>query len=489
MRQERREVKNLVSILLEKRGRIRAMAESEDRKTRFDGEEFKRLMLLAGPLLAANLAQVGMGVVDTLVAGRAGMVDMAGAALGSSVATPVLLAGSGLLSILGPIISRLRGEGRDARVGYVVRNGLFVSLILAALAIVVLWFARSGFALLTDDLHMASIASDYVLAILWGVPAFMGYCVFRSLHEGFALTRAVMIVGLGGLACNIPANFAFVFGWWGLPAMGGAGCGAATALIFWVELALMILLVRRSRRLAEHRRRLAAWRPPAWQTVVQIVKLGGPLGISLLCEVSFFTVASLVLAVYGAGVVAAQQVSVNVSSLFFMLPLSTAVAASIRMGYFVGRRDAASMDTLARTGLVVTLGISLFSMAAIILFRYDMIACYTSDPGVTSIAQGLLVLCAVYQCPDSIQAFMGGLLRGCHDTAIISRLNLVTYWLLGFPLCLLLVRTDWVVKNMGASGAWVSFIVTLFAMSVLLSMRYRKTRRNLQTAWRSASGE
>lgn len=461
------------------------MPEREDRKARFDGEEFKRLMLLAAPLLAANLAQVGMGVVDTLVAGRAGMVDMAGAALGSSLTVPVLCAGMGLLSILGPIISRLRGEGRDARVGHVVRNGLWVSLALAVAAMAVLWFARQGFALLTDDWHMAKIASDYVKAVLWGVPAFMGYCVFRSLHEGFALTRAVMVVGLGGLAFNIPANFAFVFGWWGLPAMGGAGCGAATALIYWIELILMILLVRRSRRLAEHRRQLAAWRAPAWRTVLQIVKLGGPLGISLLCEVSFFTVASLVLAKYGAGVVAAQQVSVNVSSVFFMLPLSTAVAASIRMGFFVGRRDAASMNALASTGLTVTLGVSLLAMVVIILFRYDMIACYTHDSGVTSIAQGLLVLCAVYQCPDSIQAYMGGLLRGCHDTAIISRINLITYWCLGFPLCLLLVRTDWIVTGgMGAAGAWVSFIIALVAMAVLLSLRYRKTRRKLQSAWR-----
>ncbi len=455
------------------------MPEREERKLRFDGGECKRLLLLAGPLLAANLAQVGMGVVDTMVAGRAGMVEMAGAALGSSLTVPVLCAGMGLLSILGPIISRLRGEGRDARVGHVVRNGFFVSLALAVVAVAVLWVARKGFALLTDDLQMAAIAAHYVEAVLWGVPAFMGYCVLRSLHEGFALTRAVMVVGLGGLAFNIPANFAFVFGWWGLPAMGGAGCGAATALIYWIELALMIALVRRSRRLAAHRRQLAVWRAPSWRTVMQIARLGGPLGVSLLCEVSFFTVASLVLAAYGAGVVSAQQVSVNVSSVFFMLPLSTAVAASIRMGFFVGRRDAASMDVLMRTGLVVTVGVSLVSMAVIILFRYDMIACYTNDPGVTAISQGLLILCAVYQCPDSIQAFMGGLLRGCHDTAIISRINLVTYWCVGFPICLLLVRTDWLVPRMGAAGAWVSFIITLVAMAVLLSLRYRRTRRVL----------
>lgn len=455
------------------------------RRRWFDGAEFKRLLLLAAPLLAANLAQVGMGVVDTLVAGKAGMVDMAGAALGNSVTVPVLFAGAGLLSILGPIISRLRGEGREARVGHVVRNGLFVALALSVVAVAVLWLARGAFSRLTDDWRMAAIASDYVVAVLWGVPAFMGYNVFRSLHEGFAMTRAVMIVGLGGLICNIPANFAFVFGWWGLPAMGGAGCGAATALIYWVELALMIVLVRRSSRLSAHRRQLAAWRPPAWASVKQILVLGAPLGVSVLCEVSFFTVASLVLAVYGSVIVAAQQVSINVSSVFFMLPYSIAAAASIRMGYFVGRRDAASMDALQSTGLTTAVCVSILSMATIILLRFPIIACYTHDSAVTSIAQGLLILCAVYQCPDCIQVFMGGLLRGCHDTAIISRVNLLTYWCLGFPLCVVLIRTDWLVKDLGAAGAWVSFIVTLLVMAVFLSCRYFRTRRLLQASWTS----
>lgn len=455
----------------------------KDGKAWFDTGELKQLLWLALPLLAANWAQVGMSVVDTIVAGRAGTVDMAGAALGCSLTIPVLFAGSGLLSILGPMISRLRGEGRDGRIGPLLRNGLYCSFVLAVVALIVLGCGQYVFPFLTKDETMARIASDYVCAVMWGTPVFMAYCVFKSLFEGFEWANVVMIVGLGGLLCNVPANLAFVFGWWGLPAMGGAGCGAATALIYWIQLALMIILLCCSNRLKQHRKRMAVLKTPSRSGMAHILKLGYPLGISVLCEVSFFTAASMVLASFGPVVVGAQQISLNVSSVIFSLPLSLGIAVSIRMAWHTGRRNAAGIDALTRTGLCTTVLLSLFVMLLIIAFRYEVIALYTKDSQLVSIAQGLLILCAVYQCPDSIQSFMGGVLRGLHDTEMISRINVFTYWCVGFPLCWLLVRTDWIVKGLGASGAWLSFIAALVLTAVLLSLRYRKTRRLLFARW------
>ncbi len=449
----------------------------------FDVRELRQLLRLAVPLLVANLAQVGMGVVDTIVAGKAGTVEMAGAALGCSLVIPVLFAGSGLLSILGPMVSRLRGEGREGRVGLLIRDGLYFSLGLAAAALVVLSAARGAFGLLSDDRDMVRIASDYVTAVMWGVPAFMVYCVFKSLFEGFELTNAVMAVSLGGLLCNIPADLAFVFGWWGLPRLGGAGCGAATALIYWVQLGLILVLLASSRRMKRHCVRLSSVRPPSWSGILSIFKLGFPLGVSVLCEVTFFSAASFVLACFGPVVVGAQQVSINVSSVCFSLPLSLGVAASLRMAWYVGRRDGEGVDALARTGLCTTVAFSFLLMAVIILFRTRFIACYTEDPALAAIAEGLLVLCAVYQCPDGIQSFLGGALRGMHDTAVISRVNIFTYWCVGFPLCLMLVRTNWVTESPGAAGAWVSFIAALLLTAVLLSLRYAKTRRKLFAEW------
>lgn len=457
--------------------------ERKDGKAWFDVGELKQLLWLALPLLAANWAQVGMGVVDTIVAGRAGTVDMAGAALGCSLTLPVLFSGSGLLSIIGPMISRLRGEGREGRIGTLLRSGVYCSLLLSVVILLILGIGRYLFPLLTEDEEMRRIASDYVYAVMWGTPAFMAYCVFKSLFEGFEWAKVVMIVGLGGLLCNIPANFAFVFGWWGLPAMGGVGCGAATALIYWIQLVLMVILLYSSDRLRPHCKRMLALKSPSRILMGHIFKLGYPLGVSVFCEVSFFTATSMVLACFGPVVVGAQQISLNVSGVVFSLPLSLGIAVSIRMAWHAGRHNSAGIDALTRTGLCTTILLSLIMMVLIVAFRYQVIDCYTEDGSLITIAQGLLVLCAVYQCPDSIQSFMGGVLRGLHDTEMISRITIFTYWCVGFPLCWVLVRTDWLAQGLGASGAWLSFIVALVLTAILFSLRYVKTRRNLFNQW------
>ncbi len=445
-----------------------------------DKTEMKQFLLLALPLLIGNLSQTGMGVVDTLVAGRAGADDLAAVALGFSVATPVTLACTGLLSILGPMIARLRGESRHGRIGHLMHNGVVLALMLSVLAMTVMFFLRPVLGWLADEAAVGRMAEDYLLAVMCGVPGVLCFCALRSLNEGFAMTRPAMIVGIAALLVNIPANYVLGFGYFGLPKLGGVGCGVATALINWLQLGVMLLLVWSHKKHAPHRRQMVAMRKPAWKTVGAISKLGFPLGVSLLCEVSFFSASTLVLAPLGKIVVGAHQVCINVSAMAFMLPLSVAVASSIRMAYFVGRKDLVRFDLLMRTSCVCMAVITTVLMTVLICFRVQIAELF--QPGNASlidVARVLLVLCALYQIPDSMQALCGGFLRGCHDTQVIFRVNMLCYWGVGLPLCYVLARTDWLVPAMGAAGAWTSFIVALSLTALLLVRRFMKTRRAL----------
>ena len=120
--------------------------------------------------------------------------------------------------------------------------------------------------------------------------------------------------------------------------------------------------------------------------------------------------------------------------------------------------------------------------ATVAIFMTGMISCsraitslYTTDSLVASTASGLIVLCALYQFSDATQALMAGLLRGCHDTSIITWANIFCYWILGFPLSVLLIRTDWLLPAMGPAGAWWSFIVSLSVVALILYRRFRVT--------------
>ena len=206
-------------------------------------KEMKKLIPLAFPVLVVNLSIVGMGAVDAIVAGGAGVTDMAAVALGSSVYLPVTLFACGVLMIIGPVIANMRGKSHESRVGYMTNHGLWLALMLSLVSMPVIYALRNVFGWISDDAAMCEMASAYMFAIMWGLPANLGFVALKSLNEGSNMTRPAMYVGICGLLLNIPLNYMFVFGMYGFPRMGGAGCGAATAVIFYIEFLLRFLLV------------------------------------------------------------------------------------------------------------------------------------------------------------------------------------------------------------------------------------------------------
>ena len=444
---------------------------------RFD--EMKKIIPLALPVVISNLTQVGMSCVDTIVAGQASSLDMAAVALGSSVFIPIQLFASGILMVLGPIIANLRGRGNKSRVGYVMNNGLWMVAMLSVLAIAALlgahallpWFAGG------KDLLMPSIAGNYVFAVMGGIPAALFFVAFKSLNEGTNMTRPAMFVGIASLLLNIPANYIFVFGLYGMPRMGGAGCGIATMIVFWFQALAMFLIVYKHPAHRRYRNQLMSFRPPALEMIKRVLKLGLPVGMSWFCEVMLFSGAALILAPLGTIAVASHQVAANVSSLLFMIPLSVGLAASIRIAYHLGKKNVQGVNSAMWSSYTLVLAIMVCTSSFIFVFNEDIVKLYNEEPMIVATASTLLLLALVYQLPDCLQVVSVGILRGFRDTAAVSLITFVSYWIVGFPICFILARKDWIVPAMGPRGVWIGFIFGLTTASCLLIVRVVKTRR------------
>ncbi len=444
-----------------------------------DRHELRRLMALMLPLYVGNLLHMGMGVTDTVVAGWKGEVDLAGVAMGFSIAGTVMIATSAVLTILSAIISRLRGAGCEGKAGLCLNNGKVLAVLLMVFELVVIFAGSFVFRHITDNAELAGMAQRYVLFVLIGVPANLMMRVVMANFEGYGQTRPAMVVSLCGLLCNIPLNYALVFGWGCFPSLGGAGCGLATSVVNWCMFLFLWGMMYGSRQHRMRARQMMALRRPDWQLVGRTFRLGLPVGVASLCEMSFFSMVTLIIAPLGEQAVSSQQVAINVSGIIFMLPLSLGIAASIRAAYHVGgqRRDA--FNAMVRTLFTVAYMLVLLLMVATIVWRRDIVGLYTDSAEIAELASVLLVYCAVYQMADATQALMGGLLRGCHDTAIITWSNLSSYWLVGLPLSYILIRTDLIVPAMGPAGAWVSFIVSLSLAALILTLRFLHTRRKI----------
>ena len=452
-------------------------APSRTPKKWVDWKELRGLLALMLPLYVANLMHIGMGVIDTIIAGVAGPVELAAVALGTSVTAPIMVAVGAVLTIVGPMVSRMRGAGAENKIGLLLNNAKALACVLMVVEALALYAGSLIFHWVTPDPVLAEKAALYVWCMILGVPASVLLRALQGNFEGYGQTRPAMVLAFAGLALNVPLNYVFVLGYFGAPALGGAGCGLATAIIHWIIVLGLALLMFASRQHRLHALQMFANRCPDFSLCGRIFRLGLPLGIASLCELGFFCVVMLIIAPLGELMVSAQQVAINVSGVIFMLPLSLGVAASIRAAYHVGGKRKQAFDAMVRTVCVLTFFLVLAVMALSIIFRRDIVSLYTDSTCVVDLAQHLILLCAFYQLPDAIQALFSGLLRGCHDTRVITLINLSCYWLVGFPLAYLLVRTDWIVPAMGPAGAWVSFIVALSLAAILFLCRFLRTRR------------
>ena len=215
----------------------------------FVREEARKLLKLAWPILIAQLTQTAMGFVDTVMAGRVSAVDMAAVAVASSIWIPVILFLQGLILALPPIISRLNGAKNFDDIPFMTYQALWMALTLSFVIVLVGVFAPQIMATFEMEADLRDITASYLQYIAGGAPAFGLYLVLRNYCEGVSLTKPTMIISFIGLLVNIPANYIFVYGEFGMPALGGAGCGLATALVYWAMFLSVVYYCYNTKRL------------------------------------------------------------------------------------------------------------------------------------------------------------------------------------------------------------------------------------------------
>ncbi|SEA56899.1 multidrug resistance protein, MATE family [Desulfuromusa kysingii] len=434
------------------------------------------LLPLAAPILAAQLAQQALAFTDTVMAGRVSTADLAGVAVGGSIWGPLFLFLYGVLLAITPMVAQLYGAGKIAETGPLARRGALVSIPLVLIIILLLRNASIIFYPMGVEPQVAVIAANYLKAISWGVPAVTLFFLLRNLSEGLGLARPSMLIGLASIPVNVVGNYLFIYGKFGFPAMGGVGCGWASALSLWFMCGCMLLTIWRVRRYnMTHFFDLG--KKCGVEGAAQFIRLGLPIGVSLLVEASIFALIALFLSPLGAMTVASHQITLNYSSLIFMIPLSLSSAITIRVGHAIGRQRFDRARLVSVAGISLNSLIALFTATLTMVFARNIAEIYTHDPEVIAIAVGLLYLNALYQFSDAFQVGAAAALRGYKDTRVPLLMVVVAYWVIGLPLGYSLALTNVFGSPMGAKGFWLSLLIGLSVAAVLLGLRLRKVSR------------
>ncbi len=434
--------------------------------------EFRHLVQLAAPLLAAQLLVTGTSTVDTIMAGNYHADDLAGVAIGNSIWMPLYLLVAGLLIATTSMVARFHGADDAKSIVATVHQSVWLVLALSAACMAVLFNANWILAWMDVDPAFASITDGYLDALAWGVPGAAIFGCMRAFTEGMGRTKPFMISSALAFLTNIPLNYALIYGKWGLPELGGVGCGWATAFSMWLQVLVLGWFVSRRGDYGDVAL-LKGWQWPRWENIRSIAALGFPIAIAVFAEVSIFSMVALLLAPLGAVMVAGHQIALSASHLIFIFPLSLSQALTIRVGYFLGRNEQPYANFVARTGIGAAGVMALISLSLILLFRQSVVGFYTNDAQVQAVALGLFLWMAIYQFPDHLQIAANACLRAYQDSRIPLMLILLSYWGIALPLGYVLARTDWLLPAQGAQGFWMALVVGLTATAILLGWRLR----------------
>lgn len=440
-------------------------------------EEISRLIRLAFPILMAQISQTAMTLLDTIMAGRYSAVDLAAISVASSFWLPIVLTCQGVIMALTPVVAQLNGAQKQSQIPVTVMQGFWLTLLIFIPAGILLYVSPALLQWMDVSAVMAEKTRLYLHAMLLGMPAYLFYQVLRNYAEGLSHTLPGMCIGFGGLLLNVPLNWMLIYGKFGLPELGGVGCGIASASAMWFMAICMTLYVMKSSSY-KHCRLFQGWIPARAAMMKKLFHLGAPIGLALFCEVTLFAIVALLLSPLGPDIVASHQVALNYSSLIFMLPLSLGYAVTIRVGHSMGERDPARANIAVRTGFQVGLCITCLTATATILMRHWIAYEYSHDPFVVNLAAHLIIFAAIYQFSDTVQAISSGALRGFKDTRVIFYITLFSYWCLGIPVGYVLGMTSWIVPAMGPQGFWTGIILGLTTAAVLYVLRLKKTARH-----------
>lgn len=405
--------------------------------------ELKELLTLAAPIMIAQLATTAMGFVDAVMAGRASPHDLAAVALGNSIWIPMFLLMTGTLLATTAKVAQRYGAGDQPGTGPLVRQALWLALLIGPLSGAVLWWLSEpilGLMKVRPELIGPSLL--YLKGIALGFPAAALYHVLRCYTNGLGRTRPSMVLGIGGLLLNIPINYALIYGHFGMPKMGGPGCGWATGSVMWFMFLGMLFWVNKAS-IYRASQLFSRWEWPDRATIGPLVAVGLPIGIAVFAESSIFSVIALLIGGLDENVVAGHQIALNFSALVFMIPYSLGMAVTVRVGHNLGAGLPRDARFAAGVGMAAALGYACVSASLMLLLREQIAAMYSPDPAVIAIAASLIVFSALFQFSDALQVTAAGALRGYQDTRVTMIMTLFAYWGIGLPVGYSLGLTDW----------------------------------------------
>lgn len=436
--------------------------------------EFGATLRLAGPLALANMLQMAVYALDVIFVARLGAHQLAASSLAVAVFAVINFGFLGLTSAVAPLIAAERG--RKTHAVREIRRSVRMALWLAAIGGIggmALCQFGEPFMLLTGQDPAISATAGWFLALLsLGLIPMLITNVLRMFVSAMGRPVFATVVTALAILVNALGNWALVFGHLGMPALGLAGSGISTIITAFATTIAYAAAIRWDRNLRRYHI-LGRWWRPEWRRFREIVRLGVPIGLTVVAEGGLFSSAAFLMGRIGETQLAAHTVALQIAAFFFQVPFGVGQAATIRVGYHYGARNAAAAGHAGWAAMAICLVFAGVSASAMILFPHAILSAYVdvtapANALLVTLAVQYLVVAAAFQLVDGAQAVAAGALRGLQDTRVPMVIAVAGYWMIGFATAIALGLAT----PLAGIGVWIGLAAGLTVVAIALVWRW-----------------
>ena len=437
----------------------------------------RSLFLLSLPLIGGHIAQILIGVGDTLIVGRYSTEALAALVLGTTIFFIIFILGAGFSFAAMALVSTANTGDDNTKIRRITRMALWLSLAFGLLVSPIFVFSERLLLFLGQEFNLSALASDYL--IFSGIAIFpaLSASVMRCYLAGMEYVKVTFYISIVAILLNLLVNYLLVFGMFGLPELGIVGAGIAT--VFVNLFMFMSFVIYAKIKLPQHNLFVRFWRPDRG-VIGLVLKMGSAIGVTSLAEAGLFSASSIMMGWVGQLELAAHGIALQLASITFMLHLGLSDAATIRVSSAFGKKDKIEIIIECWAAIVISLGLSFLAILIFLGFPKFLISAFLNSEElnanlIVELGISLLALAALFQLVDGGQALAIHLLRGLHDTTIPMYLAVISYWIIGLPSGYILTFH----YNFNAQGIWLGLVIGLGFACLFLFLRLIKNLRSL----------
>ena len=437
---------------------------------------YKENLILAFPIVISQIGHMAVHIAGSIIVGQfAGTIQLAAVSLVNSLFSVIIVIGIGMSYGLTPLIAKANGSKNYDECGRLFSTSLFINVITGILLYLITHFgALSVIGRLNQTPEVVTYAKPYLGLSAFSVIPLMIFQTFRQFAEGLGFTKQAMLISVAGNLINIIIGIVLVKGMFGITPMGVKGIGISALLDRCLMAFVMGAYVFNSKHFKLYLKDFKLYVSDKVRSI-QVIKIGMPVAMQYVFEVSAFGGAAIIIGTLGAAPQAAHQIAISCASVTYMMSSGIASAATIKAGTYLGQRSLIDLRRSAIASYHVIIALMCITALLFIGSSHLLPYIFTTDAKVVNIAGFLLIIAGFFQLFDGMQVVGLGILRGINDVNIPTVFTFLSYWLIGIPLGYFLG----IHLTMGVKGIWYGLTIALLTASTLLFYRFRQKTKML----------